>query len=84
MVYHAYILYSDKLGKFYTGHTRDLLKRCVEHNEGKSIFTRTGIPWRLVFSQKMDSKSEASLLELKIKKRGAKRFLNDNKLDINH
>jgi len=38
--------------------------------------TRAGIAWELVYSTKVHSRSEALLLEKRIKKRGAQRYLN--------
>jgi putative endonuclease len=76
-MYTTYILYSSKLNKYYTGQTIDLHKRIEEHNRGKTRFSASGLPWILVFSKNFESRSEAIMLENKIKKRGAERFLND-------
>tara|TARA_R100001143_G_scaffold12460_1_gene13682 strand:- start:19370 stop:19498 length:129 start_codon:yes stop_codon:yes gene_type:complete len=38
-----------------------------------------GVPWRLVWSLQISSRSEAQKLEKKIKKRGTERFLDDLK-----
>ena len=46
-----YILYSKKLDKYYVGSTTDLDRRFAEHNRGKEKFTKTGIPWLLVYSE---------------------------------
>jgi len=76
-MYSTYILFSESLGKYYTGHTEDVARRITEHNMGKTPYMKSGIPWTLVFTQTFISRSEAMILELKIKKRGAKRFLAD-------
>jgi putative endonuclease len=79
-MYVTYILYSNKLKKFYVGQTKDLSRRLVDHNRGKTPFTAGGIPWVLVFSKEFISRSEAMRLEKQIKKRGASRYLNDNRI----
>jgi len=73
----VYILFSEKLKKFYVGHTNDLLRRLFEHNSGHSNFTRKGMPWILIHDFECKNRTEAIILEKKIKKRGIKRFLDD-------
>ena len=73
----TYILYSLNLRKFYTGQTEDIERRLEEHNRGKTPFMKKGIPWKLLYSQSFETRSEAMQLEKKIKKRGAQRFLID-------
>ncbi|MBX3242637.1 MAG: GIY-YIG nuclease family protein [Chitinophagaceae bacterium] len=41
---YCYILYSEKLNKYYAGACIDLERRLYEHNIGHSKFTPTGIP----------------------------------------
>ncbi|MGH2575509.1 MAG: GIY-YIG nuclease family protein [Ignavibacteria bacterium] len=79
MAYYTYILYSQKLDKYYVGHTINVEHRLQEHNRGKSKFTKNGLPWQLVKYFESVTKAEASKFESKIKRRGCERFLNDNK-----
>ena len=76
-MYFVYILYSGSLNKFYVGSTEDVEKRVKQHNNGKGKFTSKGIPGIVVTSFKCEDRSEAVRLELKIKKRGIKRYLQD-------
>ncbi|MBI1770710.1 MAG: GIY-YIG nuclease family protein [Bacteroidetes bacterium] len=73
----VYILFSDSLGKYYTGSSENLEARLGYHNSGNVKFTSTGMPWRLVWNTKLATRSEAVKLENVIKKRGAKRYLID-------
>ena len=73
----VYILFSESTNKFYTGHTQNLENRLIEHNQGETSSIKSGIPWKLVWNQSCPSRSEAMKLENRIKKRGAKRFLED-------
>ena len=75
-MFKTYILYSESINKYYVGSTSHLFQRLEEHNRGKTPFTRTGIPWTLMYAITCDDNSSAIELEKKIKKRGAERFLN--------
>ena len=73
----VYILYSQTIGQYYTGQTQDLDLRIKQHNTGKGAHTSKGIPWSVVWFEECETRSLAMRLEKKIKKRGAKRFLED-------
>jgi putative endonuclease len=79
-MYVVYILFSASLNKYYVGSTVHLAIRIDEHNRGKSPFTKKGIPWTLVHHIECKDNTAAILLENKIKKRGIKRFLNDQNI----
>ncbi|MBS1507512.1 MAG: GIY-YIG nuclease family protein [Bacteroidetes bacterium] len=79
-MFQVYILYSQSIQKFYIGQTQDLENRLAEHNSGETKSTHSGRPWYLKWSTPVATRSEAMKLELKIKARGARRFLED--LDI--
>ncbi|MCE2612519.1 GIY-YIG nuclease family protein [Flavobacteriaceae bacterium D16] len=74
----VYILFSDQRSRYYAGQTADIDKRLKRHNEGNVPSTRYGVPWKLVLQINVSNRSEALLLEQKIKKRGAKRYLDDH------
>ena len=78
-MYLTYIIYSHKIDKYYTGQTSDINRRLEEHIRGKTQFMATGMPWKLMYSHEFQSRQEAVKLERSIKKRGASRFLDDNK-----
>lgn len=73
----TYILFSTSKNKYYVGSTNSIQRRLIEHNSGQTKSTKLGIPWNLVFTQEFRTKSEATKLEIKIKKRGIARFLYD-------
>ena len=50
----------------------------MEHNSGEGKFTAKCLPWVLIWSKSTETRGEAMKLENKIKKRGAKRFLQNN------
>ena len=51
----------------YIGQTSDLNERLTRHNTGNSRFTKGKGPWKMIFSIKLESRSEAILLEQKLK-----------------
>ncbi len=75
--YTVYILYSDSLGQYYVGQTYNLEKRLLRHHAGHGKHTKKGIPWSLIWTSQFDTRSLAVQMESKIKKRGAKRYLQD-------
>ena len=79
----VYILFSDKSSRYYVGQTIDIDKRLKKHNQGNVQSTRFGIPWRLVLQIEVSNRTEAIVLERKVKKRGAKRYI-DNQFGVYH
>lgn len=77
MSFYVYIIFSNSLQKYYVGSTKDVTKRIAQHNSGKGNFTSKGVPWILVQSIAVESRSEAMGLEKRIKKRGIMRYLLD-------
>lgn len=66
-MYYVYILFSEKLNKKYIGFSSDLKKRLLEHNKGKSVFTRTGKPWKLLYYEAFMMEKDARVEELFLK-----------------
>lgn len=67
-MYYVYILESLVDGDFYKGSTEDYLKRVDQHNDGQSQFTKSKMPWKLVFVQVFVTKKEALIQEKKLKR----------------
>ncbi len=62
-------------GKYYTGITNDLDRRITEHKQGRSKSTRRYLPLEIQWIRIEKTRKEARALEVKIKSRGARRFL---------
>jgi len=73
----VYILYSEKRSRYYVGQTADIVKRLKRHNLGVVLSTKSGAPWELVLQIEVSSRSEAIVLERRIKKNGAKRYIDN-------
>ena len=67
MMYFVYILYSSEFDKYYIGQTNDVKMRLHRHNSGYEKATSPYKPWELLFYAKKDSRSEAMILEKKLK-----------------
>ncbi len=78
-MYFVYIIFSFNTGKYYTGSTENLDSRLSHHNGGYNRSTKSGIPWVIVKYFTVNNRTEALKLENKIKKRGARRFIDDTK-----
>ena len=73
-MYYVYIIESAVDWDFYKGSTKDYDKRLHEHNNGESQFTRSKIPWKLVFLKVFETK-QATLIEEKRLKKCNKEYL---------
>ena len=71
----CYILKSLKTGKYYVGHTNNLVRRFSEHNSGQTKSTKSGIPWEIVFTKEFETNSEAAAFENYIKKMKSRKFI---------
>jgi putative endonuclease len=74
-MYFVYVLFSEKLNKRYVGSTKDVDKRLTEHNLGKSKFTKSGIPWILIYQESYNTNSEARKRELFLKSSIGRKYL---------
>jgi putative endonuclease len=71
----VYILQSQKDGRYYIGHTRDLPTRLDQHNRGASKSTRSHRPWKLVYCEEFTTKEEAIKRESQIKKKKSRLYI---------
>ena len=62
-----YILQSMRDFSFYIGQTNDLDHRMSKHFDGLSKYTATKRPWKLVYFEIFDSRSEAIKREKQLK-----------------
>jgi putative endonuclease len=82
MGYNVYILYSTKWNRYYVGQTKSVNLRLERHNKGLVKSTKGGLPWKIILNIDVKNRSEALKLERRIKKRGIKRFLEDNQFGV--
>ena len=66
-MYFVYILKSENSDRHYIGCTNNLIKRLSEHNSCKTRSTKAFVPWKIVYSEKFESKEKAFRREKEIK-----------------
>ncbi len=75
MSYHLYILQSESTGRFYIGQTEHLEERVAYHNANYSLSLRNRGPWKLIYSEQYETRSEAMRREQYIKRQKDRRFI---------
>ena len=73
--YWFYILYSSSLDRYYVGSTGNISDRLKRHNAGRSRYTRAGLPWELIHSEKFETRSAAYRRERYVKSQKSRPFL---------
>jgi len=67
MIYYVYIIQSEKDKGFYTGLTTDVGRRLKEHDKSDTKTTRSKKPWKLVYFEKFENRTEARKREKYLK-----------------
>jgi putative endonuclease len=65
--YFLYILESELDHTLYIGQSNNTENRLNSHNKGQNKSTKTKVPWNLLFSKELNTRSEAVKLERKLK-----------------
>ena len=71
----AYILQSQKSGRFYIGHTKDIEARLERHNLGMVTATRNKGPWKIIHLEHFLTKAEANRREIDIKSKKSRKYI---------
>lgn len=74
-MYYTYLLKSKKDLKWYTGSTNDLRKRFLQHQNGKSTYTRGRGPFEIIYYEACVNEQDARSRELYLKSGLSKRYL---------
>lgn len=64
MPFYTYILQSEKNGRRYFGSCENITTRLELHNAGKVRSTKAYIPYKLIYFEEFDTRSEAYKREL--------------------
>ncbi len=74
-MYFTYILYSQKHRKIYIGYSADPDNRLRWHNSNNNKgWTRSYLPWKLIYTEAFESKQEAMLREKQLKSFRGRQF----------
>ena len=74
-MYFVYILYSKRHDRYYVGHCEDLNIRLTRHNNKGVPSTKFYTPWILVYSEKFETRSLASVREKEIKNKKSRKYI---------
>ena len=74
-MFYTYIIKSEKDGKLYTGSTKDLRKRLIQHNKGLSTYTKGRGPFKIIYYEACLLEDKARSRELFLKSGMGKRYL---------
>jgi putative endonuclease len=66
-MYFTYILFSEKLDKYYVGYSSDVQSRLKKHKQKHKGFSGQANDWRIVYSESFATKSAAYAREREIK-----------------
>jgi len=73
--FYVYIIQNQKKGHWYTGYTKDLKKRLLEHNKGLNFSTKNKGSWELIYYEASLEKKDAMAREKFLKSGMGKRYL---------
>lgn len=74
-MWYTYVIRSKKDGRLYTGSTKDLRKRFLEHNNGQSTSTRSRGPFILVYYEACHNEGDMVAREKYLKSGPGKRYI---------
>ncbi len=75
MKFFVYILFSERLNKFYIGSCADISTRLSQHNRGINKSTKAGVPWVLKYTELYDSRAASVLREIQVKKKKSRIYI---------
>ena len=67
-MYSVYIIYSQKIDKYYIGFSSNVQDRLLKHNRYSKGFSNIGKPWILVYEEPFENKKNAMTRESQLKK----------------
>jgi putative endonuclease len=71
----VYCLFSEKHNRLYIGQTDNIERRFSQHCSGKVLSTKGFLPYRLIYTEELNTKSDALKREKELKLTKGRRFL---------
>ena len=72
-MHYVYFIQSLNDRSVYVGSTSDLKKRFKEHNMGQSTYTKSRLPYKLIYYEAYSEKKQARTREIELKKSWGKK-----------
>ena len=79
----VYVLKSIDSNYHYIGHTKDMNKRLIQHNVGKVRASKAHRPYRVIYQEEVQSRSEAVKRERYLKKGKGNIWLRNKLIGLN-
>jgi putative endonuclease len=67
-MFSVYIIYSQRIDKYYIGFSSNISDRLCKHNRNSKGFSSTGKPWIIVYTEAFQNKKDAMAREKQLKK----------------
>ncbi|WP_211324105.1 GIY-YIG nuclease family protein [Echinicola strongylocentroti] len=79
MMFWVYIIYSQKIDRFYIGYTENLTKRLEQHNHHtfKDAFTNRAADWQFFYTIECSGEKQATGIEGHLKKCKSRTYLDN-------
>lgn len=74
-MYYIYILFSEKVNRYYVGESEDPNKRLESHLSGISKYTSIADGWKIVYTESFTKRTEAIKRENQIKKKKSRKYI---------
>ena len=75
MPYYTYILYSQKVDRYYVGESEDITNRLNAHLSGISKYTSISDDWKVMYWEPFALRSDAIRRENEIKKKKSRKYI---------
>ena len=75
MKWYVYILQSELDSRYYVGYTKHLGERLTRHNEAEAGWSKGRGPWKLVYFEEYETRSEAMTREKEVKAKKSRRYI---------
>ncbi|MCG2715502.1 MAG: GIY-YIG nuclease family protein [Candidatus Marinimicrobia bacterium] len=74
-MFYAYVLYSEKFDRIYIGQTNNISIRLEKHNSGKVNSTKAYLPWKIIYYEYFQTRSEVMKREKELKSHKGRDFI---------
>ena len=74
-MYYVYILYSENFDRYYVGQCEDIDVRLQRHNKKGVLSTKPYVPWKLLYTETFNTRTEAVAREREIKNKKSRKYI---------